>query len=128
PAVSRSALSCAPNDPEAPDFMALLSYFRPLYGRRTSPVRVLSVVVAACEPHTVGMSGERKATAFVTGAGGFIGTELIKALVADGHPAIGLVRSLEAAERVRRAGAVPVMGDLLEAGQWQDEAAADWVF
>ena len=22
----------------------------------------------------------------------------------------------------------PVMGDLLEPGQWQDEAAADWVF
>jgi len=74
------------------------------------------------------MPGETKSTAFVTGAGGFIGTELIKALVADGHPVIGLVRSLEAAERVRRAGAVPVVGDLLEAGQWQDEAAADWVF
>jgi nucleoside-diphosphate-sugar epimerase len=29
---------------------------------------------------------------------------------------------------VRQAGAVPVMGDLLEPGQWQDEAAADWVF
>jgi nucleoside-diphosphate-sugar epimerase len=35
---------------------------------------------------------------------------------------------MEAAERVRRAGAVPVMGDLLERGRWQDEAAADWVF
>ena len=29
---------------------------------------------------------------------------------------------------MRRAGAVAVMGDLLEPGQWQDEAAADWVF
>ena len=29
---------------------------------------------------------------------------------------------------MRVAGAVPVMGNLLEPGQWQDEAAADWVF
>jgi hypothetical protein len=29
---------------------------------------------------------------------------------------------------VRRAGATAVIGDLLEPGQWQDEAAADWVF
>ena len=29
---------------------------------------------------------------------------------------------------MRHAGAAPVMGDLLEPGQWQDEAAADWVF
>jgi nucleoside-diphosphate-sugar epimerase len=74
------------------------------------------------------MAGDTKATAFVTGAAGFIGTELSKTLVAGGHPVFGLVRSLEAADRVRRAGAVPVMGDLLEPGQWQDEAAADWVF
>ena len=40
----------------------------------------------------------------------------------------GLTPSVEAAERVRRLGAIPVMGDLLEPGQWQDEAAADWVF
>ena len=67
-------------------------------------------------------------TTFVTGAAGFIGTELVKLLVARGHQVFGLARSLEAAQRVRRAGAVPVMGDLLEPGQWQDEAAADWVF
>ena len=40
----------------------------------------------------------------------------------------GLAPCADAAERVRRAGAVPVIGDLLEPGQWQDEAAADWVF
>jgi len=74
------------------------------------------------------MAGDTKATAFVTGAAGFIGTELIKTLVEGGHPAFGLVRSLEAADRVRHAGGTPVMGDLLEPGQWQDEAAAEWVF
>ena len=67
-------------------------------------------------------------TAFVTEAGGFIGTELVKVLAARGHQVIGLVQSAQAAERVRRAGATPVMGDRLTPGQWQDEAAADWVF
>jgi nucleoside-diphosphate-sugar epimerase len=66
--------------------------------------------------------------AFVTGAAGFIGTELVKLLVARGHHVFGLARSQEGSDRVRRAGATPVMGDLLTPGQWQDEAAADWVF
>ena len=65
---------------------------------------------------------------FVTGAAGFIGAELIKVLVERGHPVFGLAQSFDAAERVRRAGAVPIVGDLLEPGRWQDEAAADWVF
>jgi nucleoside-diphosphate-sugar epimerase len=68
------------------------------------------------------------ATAFVTGASGFIGTELIKVLKARGHEVFGLTWSLDAAQRVRHAGATPVMGNLLEPGQWQDEAVADWVF
>ena len=72
------------------------------------------------------MAGD--ATAFVTGAAGFIGTELVKVLVGRGHQVFGLTQCAEAAQRVRRAGAVPVMGDLLEPGPWQDEAAADWVF
>lgn len=65
---------------------------------------------------------------FVTGADGFIGTELVKVLVTGGHQVFGLARSRDAAERVRRAGARAVMGDLAKPGQWQDEAAADWVF
>jgi len=68
------------------------------------------------------------ATAFVTGADGFIGIELVKVLVDRGHQVFGLARSLEAAEPVRRAGATAVIGDLASPGQWQDEAAADWVF
>jgi nucleoside-diphosphate-sugar epimerase len=71
---------------------------------------------------------EAPASTFVTGAAGFIGIELVKVLVARGHRVFGLTPSLEAAERVRRAGAVAVMGDLLAPGQWQDEAAAEWVF
>jgi uncharacterized protein len=74
------------------------------------------------------MGGNGGTTTFVTGAAGFIGSELIKVLTARGHRVFGLTRSVEAAQQVRRAGAIPVMGDLLEPGQWQDEAAADWVF
>jgi nucleoside-diphosphate-sugar epimerase len=74
------------------------------------------------------MASDRRATTFVTGAAGFIGTALIKVLVARGHVVLGLAPTLEAAKRVRQAGAIPIMGNLLEPGQWQDAAAADWVF
>ena len=74
------------------------------------------------------MTTDTRATAFVTGAAGFIGTALVKLLVARGHQVLGLTTSSKGAERVHRAGAVPVIGDLLVPGQWQDEAAADWVF
>jgi nucleoside-diphosphate-sugar epimerase len=74
------------------------------------------------------MATDTRATTFVTGAAGFIGSELVKVLVARRHQVFGLTDSLEAAERVRRAGGIPVMGHLLERGPWQDEAAADWVF
>ena len=74
------------------------------------------------------MADDACATAFVTGADGFLGTELVKVLVARGHDVFALTRSPEAAQSVRRAGARPVMGDLLTPGRWQDEAVADWVF
>ena len=67
-------------------------------------------------------------TAFVTGASGFIGVELVKLLVAAGFQVYGLVRSPESKRRVQRAGGTAITGDLLVPGQWQDEAAADWVF
>jgi nucleoside-diphosphate-sugar epimerase len=74
------------------------------------------------------MAGDPGATTFITGADGFLGAALVKVLVGRGHRVLGLVDSVEAGQRLRRAGAIPVMGDLLESGQWQDEAAADWVF
>jgi nucleoside-diphosphate-sugar epimerase len=50
--------------------------------------------------------------AFVTGASGWIGTALTTELVAAGHEVRGLVRSEASAERVRRVGVTPVMGDM----------------
>ncbi len=69
-----------------------------------------------------------RATAFVTGAAGFLGTELIKVLTSGGHHVAALSPTMETARHVRRAGASPVLGDLLEPGLWQDEACAEWVF
>jgi len=91
-------------------------------------VRVLSVVATEFAQQTGDMAIDTRATTFVTGAAGFIGSELVKVLVARRHQVLGLTESVEAAQRVRRAGGVPVMGDLREPGRWQDEAAADWVF
>jgi nucleoside-diphosphate-sugar epimerase len=63
--------------------------------------------------HTGDMAAYATASVFVTDAGGFVGTELIKVLRAR-HQVFGLTPSVKAAEHGRRAGAVPVMGELLE--------------
>lgn len=86
------------------------------------------MVLRARVRQTAGMEGAARRTTFVTGAAGFIGRELIKILSAHGHHVVGLAPSPDAAQRVRSSGGTPVMGDLLRAGRWQDEAAADWVF
>jgi nucleoside-diphosphate-sugar epimerase len=91
-------------------------------------VQVLSVAVTWLDRNTVAMAGNARTTAFVTGSDGFLGTELVKLLVARDHRVVALTRSVEAAETMRRIGAVPVIGDLRTTGGWQDEAAADWVF
>jgi nucleoside-diphosphate-sugar epimerase len=74
------------------------------------------------------MAGEAGPTAFVTGAAGFIGTELVKVLVACGYQVFGLAGSAASTRHLQRAGAIAIRGDLLVPGKWQDEAPADWVF
>ncbi len=52
---------------------------------------------------------------FVTGASGAIGSRLVPRLVDAGHEVVGAHHSPASAERVRAAGATPVMLDLLDA-------------
>ena len=51
---------------------------------------------------------------FVTGATGYIGGSVAVRLVAEGHQVSGLVRSAEAAAKVRALGITPVMGTLAD--------------
>jgi nucleoside-diphosphate-sugar epimerase len=74
------------------------------------------------------MERDRGATTFVTAAAGFIGSELVKVLMSGGHHVVALIPTMQDARALRRAGATPVLGDLSTPGQWQDEAAAEWVF
>jgi len=61
---------------------------------------------------------------FMTGATGFIGTEVAKALIIRGHEIVGLVRSRESAQKLTALGGRPVMGDMREPEGWKAEAAA----
>ena len=63
------------------------------------------------------MSGEAATTAFVTGATGFLGSELIRLLVARGCQVFALAGSAESARHLRRGGAVAVAGDLRVPGR-----------
>ncbi|MFG6444672.1 SDR family oxidoreductase [Microbacterium sp. P07] len=59
---------------------------------------------------------------FITGASGWIGTALTTELVAAGHEVRGLVRSDASADKVRRAGVTPVMGDMADHDLLVEEA------
>ena len=54
------------------------------------------------------------APVLITGAGGFVGGAVLERLLGAGLEVRALVRSPETAERVRRAGAQPVIGDILD--------------
>jgi hypothetical protein len=97
----------------------LTAALRPrLYGRRTSSVRVLWVVVTSLALHTGHMAVDAGATTFVTGAAGFIGPELTKVLVARGDQVFAgtFARLANRPLRFRRLPAVatrPVVGPVL---------------
>jgi dihydroflavonol-4-reductase len=55
-------------------------------------------------------------TVLVTGGSGFIGGAILDALVARGRPVRALARSAKSADDLRARGAVPVPGDVLDAG------------
>ncbi|WP_433614990.1 NAD-dependent epimerase/dehydratase family protein [Dactylosporangium sp. CA-139114] len=52
----------------------------------------------------------------LTGGTGYIGSAVVRELVAAGHAVTALVRSDEAADRARKHGAEPAVGDLFDAG------------
>lgn len=51
---------------------------------------------------------------FLTGATGYVGRNLARRLIKNGVEVVGLVRTQEAAERLRALGALPVIGDILD--------------
>src|SRR3989304_5455164 len=60
---------------------------------------------------------------FITGATGFIGRQLVKSLLADGHNVTALTRSAAKAKNVLGERVKIVQGDPLVAGPWLDELA-----
>nr|BFE62071.1 NAD-dependent epimerase/dehydratase family protein [Dactylosporangium thailandense] len=52
----------------------------------------------------------------MTGGTGYIGSAVVRELVAAGHAVTALVRSDEAADKARKNGAEPAVGDLFDAG------------
>jgi hypothetical protein len=73
-----------------------------VYGPRTTPVRLLWVAASAGALHTGRMTVAAAATAFLTGADGFVGRALIKVLRSLDHQVFALARGSESAPADRR--------------------------
>jgi nucleoside-diphosphate-sugar epimerase len=61
---------------------------------------------------------------FMLGATGFIGEAILKALTGNPDAAVtALARSPSSADRISKAGGVPILGELKEPGAWQQSVA-----
>ncbi|HWS89980.1 MAG TPA: NAD-dependent epimerase/dehydratase family protein [Pyrinomonadaceae bacterium] len=60
---------------------------------------------------------------FITGGAGYVGSAVTVRLSAAGHEVLGLVRTDERAERLRRLGAEPVLGDIRDPASFIRPAA-----
>jgi len=60
---------------------------------------------------------------FITGGAGYVGSAVTARLSAAGHEVLGLVRTEERAERLRRLGAEPVFGDIRDPASFIKPAA-----
>lgn len=60
---------------------------------------------------------------FITGGTGYVGSVLVERLLAVGHTVTALARSVESADTLKRAGAIPVQGDLADTATLHASAA-----
>src|ERR1700690_280396 len=70
--------------------------------------------ICAIVPDRLTTTGGVTMRVFVTGATGFIGTELVKELIAEGHQVRGLTRSDAGVEQLKAAGAEVHHGNLTD--------------
>src|SRR3990172_4203017 len=91
--------------------------------RRLRFIRRIRLFVTFAIRWTLGMR------VFVTGGNGFIGSALVRQLLARGDEVVALVRTINHAKRLMDLGVRPVAGDILQPGSYRRlMAGADIVF